>query len=144
MPFFNIFCVSKVITTAHAHKSGVIFHIFPRAFKQKKIKALWPKMTKIASRGSCLKVFCKANQVMKISKLITYEVPKSSIYDWNFWNYSSSFIGVFLCCLCRKGSSFGWSMSRWEHTWLFQWFESNIFTRDFWGNSIVRIIQAQF
>ena len=39
-------------TTAHAHKSGVIFHIFPRAFKQKKkIKALWPKMTKIASRG---------------------------------------------------------------------------------------------
>ena len=30
------FCVSKVITTAHAHKSGVTFHIFPRAFKQKK------------------------------------------------------------------------------------------------------------
>ena len=39
-----------MITTAHAHKSGVIFHIFPRAFKQKKIKALRPKMTKIASR----------------------------------------------------------------------------------------------
>ena len=34
------------------------FHIFPRAFKQtkKKIKALRPKMTKIASRGSCLKL----------------------------------------------------------------------------------------
>ena len=31
------------------------FSFFPRAFKQKKIKALWPKMTKIASRGSCLK-----------------------------------------------------------------------------------------
>ena len=30
------FCVSKVITTAHAHKSGVIFH-FLRAFKQKKL-----------------------------------------------------------------------------------------------------------
>ena len=32
------------------------FHIFPRLFKQKqkKIKKLWPKMTKIASRGSCL------------------------------------------------------------------------------------------
>ena len=44
------------MTTAHAHKSGVIFHFFPRAFKQKKIKALRPKMTKIASRGgSCLK-----------------------------------------------------------------------------------------
>ena len=40
-----------MITTAHAHKSGVIFHIFPRAFKKKKIKALRPKMTKIASRG---------------------------------------------------------------------------------------------
>ena len=48
---FRHFCVSKVITTAHAHKSGVIFSFFPRAFKQKKIKALWPKMTKIASRG---------------------------------------------------------------------------------------------
>ena len=33
---FQHFCVSKVITTAHAHKSGVIFHFFPRAFKQKK------------------------------------------------------------------------------------------------------------
>ena len=31
------------------------FHIFPRAFKQKEIKALQPKMTKIASKGSCLK-----------------------------------------------------------------------------------------
>ena len=49
---FRHLCVSKVITTAHAHKSGVIFHIFPRAFKQnKKNKALRPKMTKIASRG---------------------------------------------------------------------------------------------
>ena len=35
MPFFDIFCVSKVITTAHAHHSGVIFHFFPRALKQK-------------------------------------------------------------------------------------------------------------
>ena len=43
--------MSKVITTAHAHKSGVIFHFFPRPFKQKKIKALRPKMTKIASKG---------------------------------------------------------------------------------------------
>ena len=40
-----------MITTAHAHKSGVIFHFFPRAFKQKKNKALRPKMTKIASKG---------------------------------------------------------------------------------------------
>ena len=32
------FCVSQVITTAHAHKSGVIFLFFSRAFKPKKIK----------------------------------------------------------------------------------------------------------
>ena len=32
---FRHFSVSKVIT-AHAHKSGVIFHIFPRPFNQKK------------------------------------------------------------------------------------------------------------
>ena len=54
MPFFDIFASFKVITIAHAHKSGVIFHIFPRAFKQKKIKALLPKITKIASRWSCV------------------------------------------------------------------------------------------
>ena len=46
-----------MITTAHAHKSGVIFHFFPRPFKQKKIKALRPKMTKIASRGPALRDF---------------------------------------------------------------------------------------
>ena len=51
--FFRHFCVSTVTTTAHTHKSGVIFHIFPRAFKQRKIKDLPLKMTKIASRGSC-------------------------------------------------------------------------------------------
>ena len=29
VPFnFRHFCVSKVTTTAHAHKNGVIFHIF--------------------------------------------------------------------------------------------------------------------
>ena len=51
---FRHFCVSKVITTAHAHNSGVIFHIF-KSFQTKKIKALRPKTTEIASRGgSCL------------------------------------------------------------------------------------------
>ena len=51
---FSTFCVSKVITTAHAHKSGVIFHFFQELSNKQKIKALRPKMTKIASRGSCL------------------------------------------------------------------------------------------
>ena len=43
-----------MITTAHAQKSGAIFHFF-QELSNKKIKALRPKMTKIASRGSCLK-----------------------------------------------------------------------------------------
>ena len=42
-----------VITTVHTHKSGVIFHTFPPASNKTKIK-LRPKMTKIASRESCL------------------------------------------------------------------------------------------
>ena len=51
--FFQHFWISKVITTAHAHRSSVIFHIFPRAFKQqqKKITELRPKMTELASKG---------------------------------------------------------------------------------------------
>ena len=51
---FRHFCVSKVITTAHAHKSGVIFHFFQELSNKKKIKDLRPKMTKIASRGPAL------------------------------------------------------------------------------------------
>ena len=49
--------VSKVISTAHAHKSGVIFHFLQlqELSNKKNIKALRLKMTKIASRGSCLK-----------------------------------------------------------------------------------------
>ena len=61
MPVFDIFCVSKVITTAHAHKSDVVFIFSQELSKKKKklLKALRPKMTKIASRGgggSCLKI----------------------------------------------------------------------------------------
>ena len=53
--FFRRFCVSKVITSVQAHKSGVIIHIFRRAFKQKMQGAV-TKMTKIASReGAALK-----------------------------------------------------------------------------------------
>ena len=67
---FRHFCVSKVITIGHAHKSGVIF-IFFKNFQIKQIKTLWPNMTKIASRGSCLNrsfllftkfAFCRQSQ----------------------------------------------------------------------------------
>ena len=47
---FRHFCVSKVITTAHANKSGVIVHIF-QELSNKKFNALRSQMTKIASRG---------------------------------------------------------------------------------------------
>ena len=40
---FRLFCVSKVITTAHAHKSGLVFQFF-QELSNKKIKALRPKM----------------------------------------------------------------------------------------------------
>ena len=36
--YYYYYYYYKVITTAHAHKSGVIFHFFPRAFKQKKLR----------------------------------------------------------------------------------------------------------
>ena len=52
---FRHFCVSKVITTAHAQKVVSFFIFFQElSNKTKKIKTLRPKMTKIASRGSCL------------------------------------------------------------------------------------------
>ena len=47
---FRHICVSNEITTAHAHKSDVIF-IFFQELSNKKSKALRPKMTKIASKG---------------------------------------------------------------------------------------------
>ena len=52
---FRHFCVSKVIATAHAHKSGVFFILFLELSNKKKIKELRPNMTKIASRGPALK-----------------------------------------------------------------------------------------
>ena len=55
--FFRHFCVSNVITADHTYTSGVRFHILPRAFKQKKIKELPPKMKNKASRGGVLRYF---------------------------------------------------------------------------------------
>ena len=64
---FRHFCVSKVITTAHAHKSGVIFHFFPRAFKQKKNKALRPKMTFNSLKGGPALNFRAASRLRCVS-----------------------------------------------------------------------------
>ena len=60
------------MTTAHAHKSGVIFHFFSKTFQtKKKIKALRPKMTKIASRGPALTIKVSRD---KITVRIGYRV----------------------------------------------------------------------
>ena len=53
MPFFDIFA-SPRWSPLRMRTKLMPFFIFSRAFKQSKIKALRPKMTKIASRGSCL------------------------------------------------------------------------------------------
>ena len=51
MPFFDIFASPRWSPLRMRTKVASFFFFFPRAFKQKKIKALRPKMTKIASRG---------------------------------------------------------------------------------------------
>ena len=57
MPFFDIFA-SPRWSPLRMRTKVVSFFIFPKSFQTKKIKALRPKMTKIASRGSCLKEHC--------------------------------------------------------------------------------------
>ena len=54
MPFFDIFA-SPGWSPLRMRTKWCQFSFFPRAFNQRKIKALRPKITKIASRGSCLK-----------------------------------------------------------------------------------------
>ena len=53
MPFFNIFA-SPRWSPLRMRTKVVSFFICFKSFQTKKIKALWPKMTKIASRGSSL------------------------------------------------------------------------------------------
>ena len=55
MPFFSTFLRLQGDHHCACAQQWRHLSFFPRAFKQKKIKALRPKMTKIASRGSCLK-----------------------------------------------------------------------------------------
>ena len=54
MPFFDIFASPRWLPLRMRTKV-VSFSYFSKRFRTKKIKALRPKMTKIASRGSCLK-----------------------------------------------------------------------------------------
>ena len=58
----------------HCAKIGVIFYIFSRAFEQKKIKKLRPKMTKIASRGW--------SQDLESYNVFSSEYIKSQCLSW--------------------------------------------------------------
>ena len=53
-----------MITTAHPHKSGVIFYIIFKSF-QKKFKDLRPKTTNIDSRGPALSLQASEKRAQK-------------------------------------------------------------------------------
>ena len=99
---FRHFCVCKVITTAHAHESGVIFYIFEE-LSNKKIKALRPKMTKIASRGPALKWLLN---VVFLGDMLTPR--KFELYVWHPNSGSASphfkmtVLAIFTCFLYHK------------------------------------------
>ena len=57
MPLFDIFASPRWPPLRKRTKVASFFIFFQELLNKKKIKALWPKMTKIASRGSCLKTF---------------------------------------------------------------------------------------
>ena len=63
---FSTFLRLQGDTSAHAHKSGVIFHFFKSFQTNKKIKALRPKMTKIASM-SCPYMYMSLVLVKSVS-----------------------------------------------------------------------------
>ena len=54
MPFFDIFASPRCSPLRMRTKVASFFIFFQELSNKKKIKALRPKMTKIASRGSCL------------------------------------------------------------------------------------------
>ena len=90
-----------MITTAHAHKSGVIFHIF-QELSNKKLKALRPKMTKIALRGSCLKLVSDMPASNGREPQASFEVLAQARNELHLGIMEADFITVMkpkLCCL---------------------------------------------
>ena len=103
MPFFDILRLQGDRHCACAQK-WCHFSFFPRAFKQKKIKALRPKMTKIASRGYCLKKIdinfavelgLQANRIVKEDHQVYYATSYLG---------GNALLWFFPGC-CREGSS---------------------------------------
>ena len=54
---FSTFCESPRWSPLRMRTKVMSFSYFSKSFQTKKIKALRPKMTKITSRGSCLKLY---------------------------------------------------------------------------------------
>ena len=74
MPFSTF-----LITTAHAHKMGVILHIFPSHFKQKKIKKAGPIEAVLVIFGrSFLKLFFFERSWKNMKHDITFVRMRSS------------------------------------------------------------------
>ena len=90
MLFFDIFA-SPRWSPLRMRTKVVSFFIFSKSF-QKKIKALRPKMTKIASRGSCLKINAGIRETFSViyfsrEKRTPAKVPppppkKKTLFDW--------------------------------------------------------------
>ena len=88
MPFFDIFASPRWSPgTAHAHKSGFLFHFF---FQELSPKNLRPKMTKIASKGKGCNLFDVLKQLhfhtrSKKFILCSSYVIASSKFSWCWW-----------------------------------------------------------
>ena len=68
MPFFDIFASPRWSPLRMRTKVVSFFNFFQELSNKKKFKALRPKMTKIASRGSCLKtVSTGIRKVLKVT-----------------------------------------------------------------------------
>ena len=96
--------------------------IFPRAFKQK-IKELRPKVTKIASRGSCLKqsffCFCVSNNLENLSFWSWWQIAVSCwLADSGFTQYASFHEGKALETHCLSVNQVDLLLKYWAPFWL--------------------------
>ena len=73
------FCVSKVITTTHAHQSGVIFHFF-KSFQTKKLFPTFLYHVKEESQTNLLMKTAWKNSNGKLTKL-SFEFEVFSIFE---------------------------------------------------------------
>ena len=112
MPFFNIFASPRWSPLRMRTKVASFFIFFQELSNKKKIKALRPKMTKIASRGSCLKSdFLKILSLNPYPSLwITYPTPLLALLfiifsaASHFWN-AMRFLLLVITFTCVVGDT---------------------------------------